>query len=466
MKKLDFISGAPKTFIFQQDSNKTNLGGILTVLFIIAMIVIIYAYLYEYFANDKYNVTYLFTEEHYTNEEMYAKFDDKLLFPEITYSLDIDYNSLGNITNDILILDRYAKEIPLWKEITSRVNYLFFGVFFKCKNESNCTFKSLNNNNIELIDLYLDYTGFICDHQNPDSPIKKEKRFKYFPFSIEEGVSYYFFNWKIINYEEESSFSGMFKKTKKFYGGEFTKPEKYKAPYENITANKTDDETGISELYKLVAVIQFYQSNNFISYDKYTRSRVTIWSSISDICALISSLYGIVTFIFCGIYSNSFDNYKIIEKIVSSTSSLHMKEEQPKEHIELANRIESDKGDTLIEVNEDKDDKNIIDDDNIKKNTDLDSRPLFKIPKFHFYDFLYNNIYSDNCCKTSPTQEMLSTCNDIITKYYSIDAVIYNQLRLENLFRDYKWNNPKLNNITNNDLISQIKTISGNLIGT
>ena len=108
----------------------------------------------------------------------------------------------------------------------------------------------------------------------------------------------------------------------------------------------------------------------------------------------------------------------------------------------------------------------MIDGDNIKKNTDIDSRPLFKIPKFHFYDFLYNNIYSDNCCKASPIQEMLSACNDLITKYYSIDAVIYNQLRLENLFRDYKWNNPKLNNITNNDLISQIKTISSNLIGT
>ena len=465
MKKLDFISGAPKTFIFQQDSNKTNLGGILTVLFIIAMIVIIYAYLYEYFANDKYNVTYLFTEEHYTNEEMDAKYDDNLLFPEIKYSLDIVYHGFGNITDDLLILDPYYKEIPLWKNITSKVNDLFFGVFFKCKNKDNCTFQSLDED-ISIIDLYMDYTGFICDHQNPDSPIKKEYRYKFFPFSIEEGVSYYLFNWKIINYEEESSFSGMFKKTKKFYGGEFTKAEKYVVPSEWFMVNKTDDETGISEFYKLAAIIKFDLYNNFISYDKYTRNRVSIWSSISDICALISSLYGIVTFIFCGFYSNSFDNYKIIEKIVSSTSSLHMKEEQPKEHIELANRIESDKGDTLIEVNEDKDDKNIIDDDNIKKNTDLDSRPLFKIPKFHFYDFLYNNFYSDNCCKTSPTQEVLSACNDIITKYYSIDAVIYNQLRLENLFRDYKWNNPKLNNITNNDLISQIKTISGNLIGT
>ena len=45
MKKLDFISGAPKTFIFQQDSNKTNLGGLLTILFIIAMLIIIYSYI-------------------------------------------------------------------------------------------------------------------------------------------------------------------------------------------------------------------------------------------------------------------------------------------------------------------------------------------------------------------------------------------------------------------------------------
>ena len=60
MKAIDFISGAPKTFIFQQGSNKTNLGGILTVLFILAIIVIIFAYLYEYIANEKYVVSYYF----------------------------------------------------------------------------------------------------------------------------------------------------------------------------------------------------------------------------------------------------------------------------------------------------------------------------------------------------------------------------------------------------------------------
>ena len=32
-------------------------------------------------------------------------------------------------------------------------------------------------------------------------------------------------------------------------------------------------------------------------------------------------------------------------------------------------------------------------------------------------------------------------------------------MRLENLLKDYRWNNPSLNNIENNDLIVKLKTI-------
>ena len=78
---------------------------------------------------------------------------------------------------------------------------------------------------------------------------------------------------------------------------------------------------------------------------------------------------------------------------------------------------------------------------------------------------VYNNVYGD-CCKPSTTQGIISSCNDLISKYYSIDAVIYNQLRLENLFRDYKWNNPQLNSIGNNDIMAQIKALSHNLTGS
>ena len=85
------------------------------------------------------------------------------------------------------------------------------------------------------------------------------------------------------------------------------------------------------------------------------------------------------------------------------------------------------------------DELNSIDNIVEKKNTR-------SFPKLHFYDFLANNFYFKKCC-LSKKQELISLCNDIVSKYYSIDKIIYNQIKLENLFKDYIWNNPKLNTI-------------------
>ena len=472
MKKLDFISGAPKTFIFQQDSNKTNLGGILTVLFILAMLIIMYSYIYEYFANDKYNVSYYYNEVYYEDEDLDEIYNNEKLYPELTYSLSLEY-PIGQEqkVDDLIIRDSNKEEVHFGEKRKARVSELSFQVFYKCKNETYCGSED-GNDKLNLFLLWLEYYGYFCDHQNKKSPIKRDYNYKIFPFTIEDRIDYYLFDWKIIKYEEESSFSGMFRRTKETYGGEFTETEKYSIPSEGIDKfQKMNNETGKMEYYQLVAVFQFYR-NNFGYYDNYSRERVSIFDAIANICALVSTLYGVVTFIFCGFYSNSFDNYKIIEKIISRGAYINTKDikdikedipkERIKEQIELKDQIESDVKDNLIDVKEDSDDKKMLDDDK-EKEADLD--PLFKIPKFHFYDFLYNNVYFD-CCKPSTTQGIISSCNDLITKYYSIDAVIYNQLRLENLFKDYKWNNPQLNNIENNDILKQIKTLSGNLTGS
>ena len=37
MNKLDFLSGAPKTLIFEKSSNKTNFGGVLTIIYLIIL---------------------------------------------------------------------------------------------------------------------------------------------------------------------------------------------------------------------------------------------------------------------------------------------------------------------------------------------------------------------------------------------------------------------------------------------
>ena len=94
-----------------------------------------------------------------------------------------------------------------------------------------------------------------------------------------------------------------------------------------------------------------------------------------------------------------------------------------------------------------------------ERKTKHNSKSIFHLKKFHFYDFFYNNIYTEKCCK-STTQSIITTCNELISKYYSIDSIVYNQIRLENLFKDYKWNNITLKNIENNEFISLLKYLS------
>ena len=83
------------------------------------------------------------------------------------------------------------------------------------------------------------------------------------------------------------------------------------------------------------------------------------------------------------------------------------------------------------------------------------------LPKFRFIDFIWNNCYSIKKCKNN-RQEIISKCNKLISQYYSIENILYNQIKMENLMIDYKWNNPDLNKLDNNELIIQLK----NLIST
>ena len=81
------------------------------------------------------------------------------------------------------------------------------------------------------------------------------------------------------------------------------------------------------------------------------------------------------------------------------------------------------------------------------------------LPKFRFIDFLCNNLYSSKICKSSKRQEIISKCNKIIAKYNSIETILYNQIKMENLLKDYKWNNKDLEDINNNELIFQLSNL-------
>ena len=44
-----------------------------------------------------------------------------------------------------------------------------------------------------------------------------------------------------------------------------------------------------------------------------------------------------------------------------------------------------------------------------------------------------------------------------MAKSITIENIVYNQMKLEYLWKDYKWNNPKLNDIRKNELIYKLK---------
>ena len=77
LHRLDFFSNSPKNFIFQNTSNKTNLGGVLTLIYIILFIGIIVYYIIDYILKDDYSVEYSYNEEVLDNKEQSERINDE-----------------------------------------------------------------------------------------------------------------------------------------------------------------------------------------------------------------------------------------------------------------------------------------------------------------------------------------------------------------------------------------------------
>ena len=55
LHKLDFLSDAPRNLIFQRASNKTNFGGVITLIYIIGVLLIATFILVDYAAKADYS---------------------------------------------------------------------------------------------------------------------------------------------------------------------------------------------------------------------------------------------------------------------------------------------------------------------------------------------------------------------------------------------------------------------------
>ena len=197
-------------------------------------------------------------------------------------------------------------------------------------------------------------------------------------------------------------------------------------------------------------------------YDEYIRTEVSFLTVLANSFSLWMSLYSGLKVIFDFIYAKNFNNYKIIQKILSKIDKGKAKEEIS---IELDTDInKSDKliDNQSIEKNVIKDDynskNNLIENDN--ENQFVQSKDdSLELPRLHFFDYIFNNLYcSKKCCCDYKKQMLITESNNIVYKYFSVENLLYNQIMFENMLKDYNWNSPLLKSIKNNDdLIYQLE---------
>ena len=59
---------------------------------------------------------------------------------------------------------------------------------------------------------------------------------------------------------------------------------------------------------------------------------------------------------------------------------------------------------------------------------------------------------------------LIDSCNDVVAKYITIERIIYNKMKLENLWKDYKWNTPADEMKEKDNLFLDLKVDNGSSI--
>ena len=461
---LDFFSEPPQINYCKKETNQTFFGGILFFIYIGVMIIISAVYTCDYFMNDKYEVQYTLIKN--TEINLKEMNEDEELNPMVTFSIElrkissetqlskrfaiIDFNSQSN-NSQIIERGTYFKR---------RANEFSFALVYICEDEQ-CT---LDQNDTDPIGYLLEmtYKGYKLDHQSDSIPldINVDRNFT-------ESYPFFFNNtlirlsqWEVIKYIEERGIMGLFDKI-------FNKKNEYTSGFiqssETYTLDHPFELGDLGKKVKFLGMIGL--ENNHRQYTEYKRTKKSVLDVLANIGALFSTFFACFIFVY-KYYSSNFNNYYLIDKILTSKKIKNNEDKninKKVKDIELSNVMNeenntgSNKASPLI--NDEPDEKNLIinNDDNKKEDEDEDEFQNFKNLKF--MDFILNN-FNCKCCKNGNKGEIIEICNDILAKYISVDIILYNQIMMENLLKDYKWNEPELSSIKSNDLITKLDKIT------
>ena len=414
MRTIDFLSIAPQTFIFQKSSNKTTFGGFLTLIYGLIILIMAIVYYIDYHINDKYIISYT----QYIKGIDEEKENDPRYNPTLKFIFDIlDFSSNSLSDNFILYNFKTNEFIERNKLIELNVSYACIFILYNCT-DLKCDIReedlkgSTDFEPIFHFNFYHSYYDF--NLQNDEEPIKLNKNSNLMKFwfnpKIEQGYDYF---WQVAKVTDEQGILDKITGNKKeSFGGSFahlsfsTMKDTFNNTYPSIINGKYY--TGI---FKLLFI--FNCVNQFEDHIEYKRKKVSIFDLIANVCSLALTIYNGFKLCFSFLYSSNFDNYKIIDRILS-TRDISIKK--------ITKKNEDTKSPLLTELKE-FDEENEYENENEKEDKQVEDKKVEKnkgaiLPKYHFFDFICN-LFSC-CCKNNNAQKCISACNEIREKYYSI----------------------------------------------
>jgi len=209
------------------------------------------------------------------------------------------------------------------------------------------------------------------------------------------------------------------------------------------------DENGNS--FIMLLYLEIFANTN--EYERYSRKKISFLDVLADVSALASTVLNLMALAYGFLYSQNYDNYKIVENILTKKMNVNLNRKIEEDNDEKT-KIEL-KSDLLDDKKEEK--ENIIFSENAgeEKQRKIYSENI-DLPSPRFIDFLCHNLYF-KCFGPSSRQALIESCNDIVAKYITIESIFYNQMRLEYLWKDYKWNNPQYEVKQKDDLILDLR---------
>ena len=425
---LDFLNSSPNAYIFRRTANKTNCGGFCFLAFALGIIGFSIYCIIKYTFQETYSIEhesymYDFTHEIDISNKL-IEFSYEILYLNINHHFSLFYCD----TNET---------IPYNTSVSRAFDNLCFQLFYECQDDE-CTIKENIPENIIGVNIRYPMENLNLQEDNPVSLKKGGEIFlmttydyREYSFVFEETICV---DKGIIEDKSTSIIS-----PKNYYHFNFQLNE-------SLTFN--------DKKYKSIGDISFVLDPT--NWERYKRTKKSFLDTLSYICSIGNSIYSIIQTAFLFFYSKSFDNYKIIQNLLNNKEIKLKKEKNINKEIKSINN-----SDYLLNTHIDNDNKETIEENKDEENNkiipeEISNESDTNLPKLSFISYLFNNIYCQKYCNMK-NQILITKCNEIISKYYSIENIIYNQILMENFLKDYKWNDFKLKNIENNKLINNLK---------